>query len=64
MVMNDIGAFLMLDSVTLARMQQQNYRIQAMACVQLASSAEKPSSRNRFAPGFVTWRISVSIVIF
>jgi len=24
MVMNDIGAFLMLDRVTLARMQQQN----------------------------------------
>jgi len=27
----------------------------------LASSGVKPSSRKRFAPGFVTWRISVSI---
>jgi hypothetical protein len=30
----------------------------------LASTAENPSSRKRFAPGFVTWRISVSIIIF
>src|SRR3546814_15223050 len=32
-------------------------------CKRLASAGVKPSSRKRFAPGFVTWRISVSIVI-
>ena len=33
------------------------------ACKRLASAGAKPSSRKRFAPGFVTWRILVSTFI-